>query len=111
MGRMQPRRAARKDETKDAIVKALREASDWSVTDIDFPFDILVGARGVDIKMDCKTNSVNIRKDGYARHEKGKTTEAQEKFVRDHKGTPVYFPSSPEEAVAIVWNIIGAGGT
>ena len=101
MSRMVPRRAARSDDSRAGIVAALR-AIGASVEDLGYPVDLLVGYRGRDFLIDCKSVRVNTAKDGYTRRTVGKATAAQERFVREHRGSPVHFVTSPQEAVALV---------
>jgi hypothetical protein len=98
---MTPRRAARSDDSRGPIVAALRAAG-ASVEDLGYPVDLLVGYRGRDFLIDCKTDKAYRGKDGYQHHQKGRATAAQERFAKSHKGSKVYFVRNAEEAVALV---------
>ncbi len=102
MSRMVPRRAAQVDKSQAGIVEALRAIPGVSVTILGFPVDLLVGARGVDIFMDCKTEDVQYDGRGRPFHRKGKATEVQEEFAKAHQGSKVAFVSTPQEAVEVV---------
>lgn len=101
MSRMVPLRAARSDDSRAEIVKALRAAG-ASVEDLGYPVDLLVGYQGRDFLIDCKTDKAYAKKDGYVHREKGRITPAQERFVKAHKGSKVHFVRNPKEAVALV---------
>lgn len=87
------RRAARKDDNKDAIVSALRSAGCY-VYDLKQPVDLLVGARGQTLLMEIK--------DGAKSPSRQRHTPAQEKFLAEWSGGHVVTVTSVDEALSAV---------
>lgn len=84
------RTAARKDNAKDTIVKALRDAGAY-VYDLKQPVDLLVGFVGVTILVEVKTPGGDLAK---------KLTPLQRKFAAEWPGGNLWIVSTPEEALS-----------
>lgn len=76
------RRAARVDETQDAIVAAFRDAG-ASVWIIGLPVDLLIGKHGKTALVECK------RLEGKRQPKPARYTELQVSFLLDWRGGPV----------------------
>ncbi len=94
------RRAARRDDGEDEIVKALREAGAVVrvVTQGDGIPDLLVGYNGFTILMEVK--------DGTKPPSKRKLTEAEEKFFAEWTGGMLVIVNSVEEALEVLKNCV-----
>ena len=94
------RRAARRDDGEDEIVKALREAGAVVrvVTQGDGIPDLLVGYNGFTILMEVK--------DGTKPPSKRKLTEAEEKFFAEWTGGMLLIVNSVEEALEVLKNCV-----
>lgn len=79
--------AKRRDANEPEIVQALR-AHGATVIFLD-EFDLLVGYKGNDYKIEVKTP-------------KGKLTESQKKMIETWKGSPLHVVRSVDEALSIV---------
>ena len=79
--------AKRRDANEPEIAEALR-AHGASVMFLD-KFDLLVGYRGNDFKVEVKTP-------------KGPLTESQKEMIETWKGSPLYVARSVDEALAIM---------
>lgn len=94
------RRAARRDDGEDEIVKALREAGAVVrvVTQGDGIPDLLVGYNGFTILMEVK--------DGTKPPSARKLTEAEEKFFMEWTGGMLVIVNSVEEALEVLKNCV-----
>lgn len=89
------RRAARRDDNEQEIVKALRRAGAY-VAYIDTPADLIVGYRGRTIIMEVKDG----RKPPSAR----KLTDNEQKFHDEWTGGELHIVTCIEEAIDILNN-------
>lgn len=94
------RRAARRDDGEDEIVKALREAGAVVrvVTQGDGIPDLLVGYNGFTILMECK--------DGTKPPSARRLTEAEERFFQEWTGGMLVIVNSVEEALEVLKNCV-----
>ena len=94
------RRAARRDDGEDEIVKALREAGAVVrvVTQGDGIPDLLVGYNGFTILMEVK--------DGTKPPSARRLTEAEERFFQEWTGGMLVIVNSVEEALEVLKNCV-----
>jgi hypothetical protein len=89
------RRAARRDDNEQAIIKAMREAGAYvKVINDEGLFDLLVSYRG-------KTLLIEV-KDGAKPPSARRLTEAEQKFHDEWPGADLYIVNSVEEAIALL---------
>ena len=87
------RRAARRDDNEQGIVKALR-AMGCEVYFIDQPCDLIVGYRGKTVLFECK--------DGAKPPSARKLTPNEQKFFDTWNGGPAYVIDSIDAALAVI---------
>lgn len=90
-----PKYAAQRDLSEPDIVDAL-EAIGCIVRKLDTPVDLLVGYRGFNFLIECKSDKT-IRKTS----NENKRTKAQKEFFKTWKGQ-VRVVETPEEAIRLV---------
>jgi hypothetical protein len=89
------RRAARRDDNEQAIIKAMREAGAYvKVINDEGLFDLLVSYRGETLLIEVK--------DGAKPPSARRLTEAEQKFHDEWPGADLYIVNSVEEAVALL---------
>lgn len=79
--------AKRRDSNEKEVVRALEKIG-CSVLRLD-DFDLLVGYRGRDFKIEVKS-------------EKGTKTESQVEMIENWRGSPLYIVRSIDQAIALV---------
>jgi hypothetical protein len=84
------RRAARRDDNEQEIVKALRKAGAY-VSFIDEPCDLVVGYQGRTVLLEVK--------DGAKPPSARKLTEREQKFHDEWPGGPLYIITCVQEAL------------
>lgn len=80
--------AKRRDENELEIVHALEQIG-CHVTRLDDPFDLLVGYRGRDFKMEVKMP-------------RGTLTDDQVDYIADNRGAPLHVVTTVDQAIAVV---------
>ena len=89
------RRAARRDDNEQDIIKAMREAGAYvKVINDEGLFDLLVNYRGETMLIEVK--------DGAKSPSARRLTEAEQKFHDEWPGSDLYIINSVEEALALL---------
>jgi hypothetical protein len=91
------RRAARRDDNEQGIVKALRAAG-AEVYFIDQPCDLIVGYQGKTVLLECK--------DGDKPPSARKLTPNEQKFFDTWNGGPAYVVDSIDAALAVIKSLV-----